>query len=294
MRFGFKFRMLFVTWCLGITCSAWVQATPVVQNISAAELPYYLASNPKVFVLFTSPDPKCGYCIGADTLFEQAVQKVSRPDWRYVCVQWAPWRAFPPEVVALKVSGIPSRAAVMQGQIVGWADGQTKDIDVLSQGILAAKRGENWSAPRSRPQPQVKAQTSPPARAREPVNVEDWLPPMQPGWAEVQGRRTYMLALRQHCLSRHPQTEQVLRSALNQWGRKALHIVMDPSQVGWLEKEEGKRAVAEQEAQFAQSLQAQTGLSHLSELASEDCARLMNAAAAVPLPLVSPAPARIR
>src|SRR5690606_3911483 len=146
----------------------WAQTPTAVQELQAAELPGYLQQHPKAFVLLTSPDPKCGYCIGADTFFEQAVQKVARPDWRYIRVQWAPWRAFPPEVVAMKVTAIPSRAAVLQGQIVGWADGQTKDIDVLSQGILAAKRGENWSAPsRSRPQPQIRAQAPPPTQPRE-------------------------------------------------------------------------------------------------------------------------------
>lgn len=283
----FRLTLLKSMCALGV---AWAQAPVVVQELQAAELPGYLQQYPKVMVLFTSPDPKCGYCVGADTFFEQAVQKVARPDWRYVRVQWTPWRAFPPEVEVLKVSGIPSRAAVVQGRVVGWAHGQTKDIDALSQGILAAKSGENWSAPSNRPQPQARAQASPPAQRSKPVNLEDWLRPMQPGWAEVQGRRTYMLAVRQQCISRHPHTEQVLRAALNQWGRQALQIVMDPSQVGWLEKEEGKRAVAEQEAQFAKAMQTQTGLSHVDELAAEDCERLMNAAAVVPLPVVSPAP----
>jgi hypothetical protein len=296
MRFGFNCRGFFAAWCFCITFNAWAQATPVVQDILPADLPSYLASNHKVMVLFTSPDPKCGYCVGADAGFEQAVQKLGRSDWRFVRVQWAPWRAFPPEVEGLKVSAIPSRAAVVQRRVVGWADGRVPDVDLLAQGLKAAMAGKNWSPPRAQrpataPAPAARGADERKARgSSEPVNLADWLRPMQPGWAEVQGRRTFMLALRQRCLSRHPQTEQVLRSALNQWGRKALQIVMDPSQVGWLEKEEGKRAVAEQEAKFAQTMQTQTGLSHVDELAAEDCERLMNAAAAVPLPVVSPAP----
>lgn len=279
---------------------AWAQAPAEVIELPPVDLPAYLASNHKVMVLFTSTDLKCGYCVGADAGFEQAVQKLGRSDWRFVRVQWAPWRAFPPEVAELKVLSIPSRAAVVQGRVVGHADGRVSDVDQLVQGLKAAMGGENWSSSRAeRPAPALAARGSDERRARsssEPVNLKAWQRPMQPGWAEVQGRRTYMLALRQHCLSRNPQTKQALKSAVNQWGRKALQIVLDPSQVGWLEKEEGKRAVAEQEAKFAQAMRKQTGLSHQGELAAEDCERLMNAGVAVPLPLVPQAPpaAKIR
>ena len=268
------------------------QANPVVSEVAAADLPAYLKAHEKVVVLFTSPDRGCGFCVDADKGFEQAVKRLGASQWRYAIVQWSPWRKLPPEVQALGVGGIPQRVAFVGGKAVGWVDGRERNIDYLVQGLQAAQAGQKWAPPpqsaQARPAP-VRPKASK-EELDKAFDLQNMLRPMQPGWAEVQGRRIYLLALRKHCIDRHPQSDAVLRPVVNAWARKALPVILDPSQVGWLEREEGKRAVAEQEARFAWTMRAQTGLAHQGELDEQACERLVNEAAAVPLPEVDAAP----
>lgn len=295
MRFEFKYRGIPVLAGLLFTAATWAQPTPMVPEVGASDLPAYLKSNAKVLVLFTSPDSKCGFCVGADKGFTQAVQKLSSNnaggDWRYITVQWQPWRDMPPQVQALGVSGVPSRGAFVQGKAVGWANGRETDIDHLTKGILAAQAGQKWSPLPAPPKPAAAPEKSPTKeeidRLKDP---QSWLQPMQPGWAEIQGRRTFLVALHKDCIARHPQSDAELRPALNAWGKKAWPAVMDIRQVGWLEREEGLKVVAEEEAKFSKTMQAQTGLAYPAPLDEQVCGRLLKAAVAVPLPAYQRAP----
>ena len=42
-----------------------------------------------------SPDPRCGYCKGADQLFDQAAALPHKPALAFARVQWTPWRQMP-------------------------------------------------------------------------------------------------------------------------------------------------------------------------------------------------------
>jgi hypothetical protein len=101
-------RKAFLCWLLeGVTAfclffSFAVQAQTYLPEIASSDLVAYLKANEKIVVLFTSPDRKCGFCIGADETFSQAVRGISSsssspPGWRYIVVQWQPWREIPPQ-----------------------------------------------------------------------------------------------------------------------------------------------------------------------------------------------------
>ncbi len=278
-------------WTAGL---AWAQTPSAVQELQSAELPDYLQRHPKVLVLFNSPDPKCGFCVGADVSYEQAVRQIAAPDWRFVKVQWTPWRDFPPEVLAQGLGGVPAHMAYVGGKLVGRAEGREKNVEHLRKGLVAAMSGEKWQPlAASRPRPQPLPRPRPREETEKAFNPQNWLRPMEPGWAEVQGRRTYLLGLRNRCLERHPDSDQALRPLVNDWARKALPIIFDMSQVGWLERDEGKQAVAAQEARFEQAMREQAGLSPKEPLDAADCERLMKLATAVPLPHVPPPPERV-
>lgn len=279
------------------------QAQPQVPEIAASDLSSYLKGNDKVVVLFTSPDPKCGFCVGADKGFEQAVGRLlsqggEAAQWRYVKVQWPRWNQFPEPIKALGVGGVPGRWAFVRASVVGTADGRELDIEHLSRGIVAAQTGQKWS-----PQPApAKAAATAAAPFGKPTKEEldkafdpqNWLRPMYPGWADIQGRRTYLVSLHRQCADRHPGSDARLKPMLNAWAKQTFAVVMDLSQVGWLEREEGKQAVAAQEARFAQALHAQTGLNRTDVLDEAACERLIQAGTAMPLPEIQPPPSRTR
>jgi hypothetical protein len=283
---------------------------PLVAQVDAADLPAYLRAHEKVVVLFTSPDRGCGFCAEADKGFEQAVQKLADSgadlgQWRYAIVQWTPWHAIPPEAAALlAVQGVPNRGAFVKGKAVGWACGRERDIDRLTQKLLAAQAGQAClprpaDAEPSPPPPQGEraAAASAPgqsASAAPGAKPAKDLPPMQPAWVEVQGRMEYLAALRDNCGARHPESEVVFNALTLIWIMKklALDEALDRDQTGWLLHPDGARAIDAQEAQFARTMREQTGLDHLApQLDALSCERLFRAATAVPLPDVPSVPA---
>ena len=65
-----------------------------VKNVLPEELPAYLKAHKNAVVQFTSPDEKCGYCIGADAAFNQ-FENINSGKFAFVRVQWSPWNKFP-------------------------------------------------------------------------------------------------------------------------------------------------------------------------------------------------------
>lgn len=288
----FKFR------CIGILAVsawmiadvAWAQAAPMVPEISAADLSAFLKANEKVMVLFTSPDRKCGYCIGADQGFQQAVDKLSSGEgavWRYVIVQWQPWRNVPPQVQALGVSSVPSRGAFVKGKAVGWADGREANIDHLAQGLLAAQAGQKWSAlpvPVS-PKPVATQPVVPgPGKMSKDEFTRQITKPMRDDWVDIQARREYLQTLLKRCTVLHEQADPLLRPIHKTWDKKVFQTVYDLSQASWLETPEGVRAIAGQQARFEQSLREETGLAPQDELSLAQCQKLSRAATDRPVP----------
>lgn len=93
-------------------------------------------------MLFTSPDRKCGYCVGQRELFEQFAKTYDGPV-RLRAVQWSPWRAFPPdELFAAKVYGIPQWQVFKDGALLGEITGKVADAEALRGKLDAVMRGE--------------------------------------------------------------------------------------------------------------------------------------------------------
>jgi hypothetical protein len=284
-----------------VVLTAPVQAQPQVPEIAASDLPAYLKAHEKVMVLFTSADRKCGFCAGADKGFEQAVQqltasKTGNSEWRYVVVQWQPWRSFPAEVQALGVGGIPHRGAFVRGQPVGEVGGRVTSIDQLAQGILAAQAGQRWLPPPSPPRPTSSLPTGEPGQPR--LSAEEHLKkitkPMRTDWVDVQARREYLQGLLKRCTVLHDQAEALLRPQHKEWNKKVFETAYDLSQAGWLETTDGVRAIARQQAVFEQSLREQTGLAPQDSLSLAQCQKLFVAATERPVPPQPPRGSWIR
>ena len=93
-------------------------------------------------MLFTSPDKKCGFCVGQRELFDQFAKTYDGPV-RLRAVQWSPWRAFPPEeLFAAKVYGVPQWQVFKDGVLLGELGGKIADTAALRAKLDAALRGD--------------------------------------------------------------------------------------------------------------------------------------------------------
>jgi hypothetical protein len=272
-----------------------------VPEIAASDLPAYLKANEKVMVLFTSPDRKCGFCVGADKGFEQAVQQLAasqtgNSEWRYIVVQWQPWRDFPPQVKDLGVGSVPSRGAFVHGKAVGWADGRETNIDHLAQGLVTVQAGQRWSplpAPH-KPTPNTpKADTELGKMSQEEFFIRI-TKPMRTDWVDVQARREFLQVLLKRCTVLHDRAEVSLRPLRKEWDKKVFETAYDVSQANWLETTEGVRAIAKQQALFEHSLRQQTGLAPQDDLSLVQCQKLFAAATERPVPPQPPRGSWIR
>lgn len=91
------------------------------------DLPAFLARNDTVVVQFTSPDPKCRYCIGADRAFDKAVAPARDAKVRYVRVQWPVWHKFPDFGKLPKPIGLPEQMVFRRGTAIGTVGGRLED-----------------------------------------------------------------------------------------------------------------------------------------------------------------------
>jgi hypothetical protein len=84
-----------------------IAAAPVVE-LSADELVAFVKQHKTVVVQLNSADPKCGYCVGADKIFDQIAAKRYNKPVIFARVQWALWKDFPKFDPSIKVLGAPS------------------------------------------------------------------------------------------------------------------------------------------------------------------------------------------
>lgn len=95
------------------------------------DLPAFLAANDTVVVQFTSPDRKCRYCIGADSLFDRAAAPSRDPGIKFARVQWPVWHQFPDFGNIHKPIGLPEQLVFRRGQPIGTVSGRPDSAPAL-------------------------------------------------------------------------------------------------------------------------------------------------------------------
>lgn len=121
-----------------VLAGAGALAAPSVTELTASEIPAFIAKHPNVVMQFTSPDPKCTFCVGADTPFNAVASNSFSQPVAFARVQWpAPWRNFPVFAAPLKVSGIPEQKFFKNGKEVDAVQGINKDPAILNKAVHA-------------------------------------------------------------------------------------------------------------------------------------------------------------
>ncbi len=109
---------------LTLGCAAQAQ----VQALSAQDLPAFLAAHEVAVVQYTSPDTKCGYCVGADKPFDLMAALSFDPRRGYARVQWKPWQQFPSFPAGVQATAkIPMMHIYVHGQFAGQYEGRPGD-----------------------------------------------------------------------------------------------------------------------------------------------------------------------
>lgn len=104
-------RLWLAAGLLGVTLAS---GAATVKEVAPADIGRSMVAGKVTVVQFTSSDPKCGYCVGADRAFDTFAH-ASNVGVQFVRVQWTPWSKFPPMDLSVTLQGIPS-VFVFNGQ----------------------------------------------------------------------------------------------------------------------------------------------------------------------------------
>lgn len=107
-------------------------AAPVVE-LGADELIAFVKQHKTVVVQLNSADPKCGYCVGADKIFDQIAAKRYNKPVVFARVQWALWKDFPKFDPAIKIFGMPSMLFFKNGAQTDLIEGRHKEAAEIAE-----------------------------------------------------------------------------------------------------------------------------------------------------------------
>ncbi len=134
MKLVQKIRTLLLVSLLKLSTAA-IAANPVVE-LQANEVSAYTAKHRHAVVQFTSTDPKCGYCVGADKAFDTVASKAYSQPVAFARVVWpAPWSKLPQFPAEFGVLGAPWHLTFRSGKSAGGLDGMPKDPQEMVQAV---------------------------------------------------------------------------------------------------------------------------------------------------------------
>jgi hypothetical protein len=102
------------------------QAATVVE-LKPEELAGFVKQHPLVVLQLTSPDKGCGFCVGADQVFDQAANLSKDKSQVFARIQWSPWRNMPDFSPLIVVFGIPTHFVLKDGVKLGEISGKQPD-----------------------------------------------------------------------------------------------------------------------------------------------------------------------
>lgn len=134
-------------WLLaGLMASAGAMAERTITELPPQELPAFVRQHPKVVVQFTSPDTRCGFCVGADKQFTEGVAQDGMDGWKYVRVQWPRWNEMPTFAPPVTVWGVPDHQVYEGGEYKGSGGGRAKSAAALMASIASKMAGPKPTA----------------------------------------------------------------------------------------------------------------------------------------------------
>ena len=188
-------------WML-LAIAAWGgMATAAVKELRPDQLAAFVAAHEYAVVQMTSPDPGCGYCKGADKLFDQAAALPHKRALAFGRVQWTPWRQIPDFGGVIEVGWVPQQPVFLNGKLLGRVDGQQK-----SAAGLLAKIDEVIADP-----PVARLAREAPAKPAKPLSDTE------KGAVRLGIRRDFLNSLSRACGGRFAERAANYQHAVQAW-----------------------------------------------------------------------------
>lgn len=128
-------------------------AAAQVTELKPGEVADFVARHEYAIVQVTSPDRKCGYCIGADRKFDKMAAAPAGKRFAFARVQYSPWREIPDFGTLMPVYGVPSQTVFHKGKRVGDAGIYYETVPKFYAQVDAALAGPKEPAPAPKPAP---------------------------------------------------------------------------------------------------------------------------------------------
>ena len=135
-----------------------------VTELKPSQVVDFVAKHHEAVIQVTSPDRGCGYCVGADKAFDKAAAASKRPV-AYARVQHKPWRAIPDFGDTMKIYGVPTVVAFLDGKRVNDVmvrpaekDRFLAEVDRLMTGVGEAPPAVTFT--KTTPQPPSETETA--------------------------------------------------------------------------------------------------------------------------------------
>ena len=137
-----RFLLGFMLVCVALRCSAALPAEDesvpnVVERVSPNELQSVIeGSKGRLFLLLSSNDTHCGFCIRANKRFAELATGYAA-EGRFLMVQWSPWRSAFTHVLLREqeVTGLPTYFFYLDGVLSGRVDGDYP-VEILASKLI--------------------------------------------------------------------------------------------------------------------------------------------------------------
>jgi len=256
---------------------AQAQAATVVE-LKAEQLADFVKQYPHVILQLTSPDKGCGFCVGADQVFDQAAHLSKDKSQVFARIQWSPWRKMPDLSPLIGVFGIPTHFVIKNGVNLGQLSGKQPD------GALQLMTGLNEIIAKNKP-------ASATAATQNAGSISDAKPSTLSeadlGLVKLEIRNGFFKSLSQACGKRFPEQSQHFRSIYSQWETERASALNQALQLVMLRNSRDDAAemsrLVEAEKVALQEWQVQElGISMQKPPSTADCDKLLKNLAMLP------------
>ncbi len=195
-----------------------------LNDVRPDRLAAFVQADRVTVVLFTSPDEKCGYCVGQLNVFNTAAVHYRNEPPVFGYVQWKPWRDFPKMDLPRPIYGIPHLKIFRKGEVLGEIDGRFTDPAKLIALVDDALAGKLKPMPHVAPPPSepdaASAPAAPPRATAAPAEKAEMLSDGDRAAVSLFLRQELLTTLTRSCAKKHPSQASAAQEAEAVWKQR--------------------------------------------------------------------------
>lgn len=256
-------------WILPLAAAALSTAAgaAAVVELKPSEVAAFVARHEYAIVQVTSPDRKCGYCIGADKNFDAVAAAAGDRKFGFARVQYTPWREIPDFGTLMPVFGVPEHTIFRDGKRVG-----RTDVYREKPAAFYARVDAVLAAPPVKPGPGIVQRA--PQPAPEPMDAAETAD------LRLMVRRDLLQAAMNECGKRFPAGADKYGAAVKSW-EASRKEALNRGAMLFLRGRGDPKQFAGEEVEALKQWMAGLGIGMQKKAESADCDRMVGAMAAL-------------